>query len=100
VFQEPEPVPPTIAARLLQARLDRGLTRNQARHAIGYTFDTYALTEAGSRLPQPIELPSLALWLCGGEGGIERFLDTLRTLRNQLAVERGHGAQPIAPVAP
>jgi len=91
---------PTIATRLLQARLDRGLTRNQACHTIGYTFDTYALIETGRRLPKPIELPSLALWLCNGEGGIERFLETLRNLRKQLATERGHASHATASVAP
>jgi transcriptional regulator with XRE-family HTH domain len=100
VFQDTEPKPPSIAALLLQARQARGLTRNQARHAIGYTFDRYALTESGERLPQPIELPSLALWLVGGEGGLDRFLETLRTLRTQLAIERGHAAEATAEVAP
>jgi transcriptional regulator with XRE-family HTH domain len=56
----------TISARLKTAREARGLTRNQARNALGYSFDTYVATETGERLPMAVELPAIALWLIDG----------------------------------
>lgn len=94
----------TIAARLRRVRHERGRTRNQVRQAIGYNFDTYAATEDGRRLPQPIELPALALYLAGPG---DAFVAELAALSDQLQVERAarrtasyaHTAEPIAPGA-
>lgn len=85
----------TIGQRLLKARTERGLTRNLARHCIGYTFDTYDRTEDGTRLPMPVELAAIAFWLANG---VERFVEELNDLRIQLDIERS--ARRSSPDAP
>lgn len=78
----------TLAARLLACRVKRGLTRNQTAERIGYPFGTYDATEQGARLPQPIEIPALALWLG----------TPIDELREQLAWE--HASRPPAKRSP
>jgi transcriptional regulator with XRE-family HTH domain len=82
----------TIGQRLLNARTERGLTKNLARNILGYTFDTYVATEAGERLPMPVELPAIAYWLAGSSTA--GFDGILAELRAQLDTERTERRQP------
>lgn len=93
----------SIGGHLRQVRLDRGLSRNAARQQLGYSNATYARIEAGISLPQPVELPAIAIWLLDEPAGM-RFEDQpwklqpiIAELRAQLQIERNARRTASAP---
>lgn len=91
----------SIASRLTKARISRDLTRNQARLSIGYTFDTYVATETGERLPMPVELPALAIWLqCDLEQLKAQHAIERAARRAQPTTEQGAPAADSSPTGP
>lgn len=89
----------TIGRRLLAAREARGLTRNQARQEIGYTYPTYLATELGERLPAPVEAAAIALWLGVDVAGLKQEIAAERATRRAQRAATPAAIDPGAPAA-